>query len=284
MILPSRTQQKSITNPSLILGKYSYSLLPCCPRQSITRIIYVLEGRPGHGVSVAGLAREASLLEDSFCAGLECRELARAEIRLKVSEQAWAKSEAGKQIVRNLLPGEIPKHRPQFIFLMEADPMVYGEKFVCTVFKEYMPTLAVCVIAKHVEEDHRFEKLPVLFSEVEVMIFGIIFDKLLEGARAVGAIVAQHGKRDKMKTEAFTDKIRCHFTPGQCVIGKIPERLFALSGLVNGLDGCIPVMHINQKSVIGTKCELTFEFKVAMGKDLLKIVGSGYHVSSSLSA
>ena len=284
MILPARTQQKSITNPSLILGKYSYSLLPCCPRQSITRIIYVLEGWPGHGVSVAGLAREASLLEDGVRTGLDCRELARAEIRLKVSEQARVKSEAGKQIVRDLLAGEIPKHGPQFIFFVETDPMIYSEKFVGSFFKEYVPTLAVCVIAKHVEEDHRFEQLPVLLGKVEVMIFGIIFNKLLEGARAVGAIAAQDSKWDKMKTEAFTDKIRCHLTPSQCVIRKIPKGLFALSGFVNRLDGCILVMHINKKSVIGAKCELTFEFKVARCKDLLKIAGSGYHVSSSLSA
>ena len=209
-------------------------------------------------------------MEDQFRTRLECRDLARAEIRLKVSEQARAEGEAGKQVVRDLLPGEIPKHGPQFIFLMEADPMIYGEKFVCTIFKEYVPTLAVCVIAKHVEEDHRFEKLPVLLGEVEVMIFGIVFDKLLEGARAIGSIVAQHGKRDKMKTEAFTDKIRCHFTPGQCVIRKIPKGLFALGGLINRLDGCILVTHINKKSVIGTKCELTFEFKVAMCKCIFK--------------
>ena len=209
-------------------------------------------------------------MDDRFCTRLECRDLARAEIRLKVSEQARAESEAGKQVVRDLLPGEIPKHGPQFIFLMEADAMIDGEKFVCIFFKEYVPTLAVCVIAKHVEEDHRFEKLPVLLGEVEVMIFGIIFDKLLEGTRAIGSIVAQHGKRDKMKTEAFTDKIRCHFTPGQCVLWKIPKGLFALGGFVNRLDGCILVMHINKKSVIGTKCELTFEFKVAMRKSIFK--------------
>lgn len=233
-------------------------------------IIFVLEGWPGHGVSVAGLAGKASLLEEGLRTCLECRELARAEIRLKVSEQARAWTEAGEQIVRDGLPGEIPKHGPQFIFLVEADAMIYGEEFVGILFKEYVPTLAVCVIAEHVEEDHRFEKLPVILGEVEVMIFGIVFDKLLEGARTVGAIVAQHGERDQVKTETLTNKIRSHFTPGQCVIGKIPKGLFALSGLINRLDGCILVVHINKKSVIGAKCELTFELKVAMRKCIFK--------------
>ena len=48
----------------------------------------VSEWRPGRGVSVAGLAGEVSLLEDGVGAGSECRDLAWAEIRLKVSEQA----------------------------------------------------------------------------------------------------------------------------------------------------------------------------------------------------
>jgi len=50
----------------------------------------VSKGGPGHGVSVAGLAWEVSLLEDGFRTGFERGELARAEIRLKVSEQARA--------------------------------------------------------------------------------------------------------------------------------------------------------------------------------------------------
>ena len=223
-------------------------------------------------------------MKDDSRACLECREFAGAEIRLKVSEQAGAEVEAGKKLVRDLLPGEIPKHGPQFIFLVEADPMIYGEEFMCIFFKEYMPTLAVCIIAEHVEEDHGFEKLPIILGKVEVMIFGIVFNKLLKGTCAIGAIVAQHGKGDKVKTEAFTNKIRRHFTPSQCVIGKIPKGLFALGGFVNRLDGCILVMHINKKSVIGAKCELTFELKVPMRKNLLKIIGGSYHVSSSLSA
>ena len=51
---------------------------------------FVLEGWPGHGVSVAGLAGETSLFENGFRTGLECRKLARAQIRLKVREQARA--------------------------------------------------------------------------------------------------------------------------------------------------------------------------------------------------
>jgi len=170
------------------------------------------------------------------------------------------------------------------MLLVETDPMIYGEEFVGILFKEYVPTLAIGVIAKHVKEDNGFEKLSVILGEVEVMIFRIVFDELLEGARAIGAIVAQHGKGDKVKTETFTNKICRHFTSGKRVFGKIPEGLFALRGFVNRLDGCILVVHINKKSVIGAKRELTFEFKVAMRKDLLKMIGGGYHVSSSLSA
>lgn len=47
-------------------------------------------------------------MEDGLRTCLECRELARAEIRLKVSEQARAWTEAKEQIIRDGLPGEIP--------------------------------------------------------------------------------------------------------------------------------------------------------------------------------
>lgn len=235
-------------------------------------------------MSVAWLAGEVSLLEYRFCAGLQSGDLARAEIRSKVSQQARAKREAGEQILRYLLPTEIPKHSPQFVVLVEADPMIYGEEFVRTLFKEDVPAFAIRVITEQVEEHDGLEELTVVCSEVEVVIFDVIFDELLERPRAVGTVVAQDRERDKVEAETFADKICRHFTSRQRVLGEIPKRLLAFAGLVNSLNGCVLMVDFSKEGVVRAKRELTFEFKVAERKNLFKIFGGCYHVSSSLSA
>ena len=75
--------------------------------------------------------------------------------------------------------------------------MIYGEEFMRIFFKEDVPSLAVCVIAKHIKEDNGFEQLPVILSEVEVVIFEIIFNELLEGTCPVGTVVAEDRSFDR---------------------------------------------------------------------------------------
>jgi hypothetical protein len=81
---------------------------------------------------------------------------------VKVSEQARAKSEAGKQIIRDLLPTEIPKHGPQFIVPRGSRCHDLWRRVCAYFFKEDVPTLAICVIAEHVEEDNGFESCSVV--------------------------------------------------------------------------------------------------------------------------
>ncbi len=142
--------------------------------------------------------------------------------------------------------------------------MIYGEEFVRILFKEDVPTFSIRVIAEEVEEDNGLEELLVVFGEVEVVIFGIVFNELLEGARAVGTVVAQHRERDKVKAEAFADEIRRHFTSGQRVFGEIPKRLLAFSGFVNSLNDAALMVDVNKKSVVRAKRDLTLEFKVTV--------------------
>jgi len=162
--------------------------------------------------------------------------------------------------------------------------MIYGEEFVRTLFEEDVPALAICVITEQVEEHDGFEELPVVYGEVEVVIFDVIFNELLERTRAVGTVVAQDRERDKVEAETFADEIRRHFTSRQRVFGEIPKRLLAFAGFVNSLNGAALIMDFNKEGVVRAKRELTFEFKVAERKNLLKVIGGCYHVSSSLSA
>jgi len=173
-------------------------------------------------VSVAGLAGEVSLCENGFRPGAERGDLARAEIRFKVSEQAGAESEAGEQVIRNLLPAEIPKHSPQFVVLVEANPVINGEEFMSAILKKDVPAFSIRVVAEQVEEDDGFEELPVIFGEVEVVIFEIVLDELLERPRAIRTVVAEDRERDKVKAETLADEIRGDFTSRQRVFGEVP--------------------------------------------------------------
>ena len=95
--------------------------------------------------------------------------------------------------------------------------MIYGEEFVRTLFEEDVPALAICVITEQVEEHDGFEELPVVYGEVEVVIFDVIFNELLERTRAVGTVVAveNYGAGDLLEIER-TDGKRAliSFKPG----------------------------------------------------------------------
>src|SRR5690606_14536462 len=115
-----------------------------------------LQRRPRHGAAVAGLAGEDFHFENRVGAGAEGGDFARAEIRLKVCEQAGGKREAGLQVIRNLLPSEIPQHGAEFVVFVKTDAMIDGKKFVRVVFKEDMTALAIGVVDEQVEERDGF--------------------------------------------------------------------------------------------------------------------------------
>jgi len=142
-------------------------------------------------------------------------------------------------------------------------------------------TLAVGIIDEQVEEYDRFEQQFVFRREVEVVIVGVVFDELLERARAVGTVFTQSSEWDDVKAERLADDVRGDLAQGKGVLFEIPERLLPARGFIHSGIDLILISDFNQEGVVRTERELTFDLKVAVLEDGLQ--GMGYHVSSSLS-
>ena len=78
------------------------------------------------------------------------------------------------------MPTKVPKHGPQFIVFVETNPMIDGVEFMRVILEEDVTAFSVGVVAEQVEEHDGFEELLISLGEVEVVIFGIVFDELLE--------------------------------------------------------------------------------------------------------
>src|SRR5689334_15958689 len=110
---------------------------------------------------------------------------------------------------------------------MKTNPVIDGIKVMGVILEEDVTALAVGVVAEQVEKHDRFKELPVFIAEVEVVIFGIIVDVLLQGASPVGTIITERGERNDTEAKRLTEEIGSNFAPCQRVLGEIPERLFA---------------------------------------------------------
>jgi hypothetical protein len=228
----------------------------------------LLEQRPDLRIVI--LEKEATIVFDSKDGTDSLREVLGEYMPLSLSralerrEQALDPGKRRKQVLRNLLPAEIPKHSPQFIVFVETDPVIDGIQFMRAALKEDMTAFSVGVITKQVEEHNRFEELFVFLAEAEVVIFGIVFDELLERTFSIRTIVAERGKRDDVKAKRLADAIRGDLAPCQRVLGEIPERLFAARRLIN--SRILPAFMINgdKERVIRAKGELAFEFIITM--------------------
>ncbi len=141
--------------------------------------------------------------------------------------------------------------------------MVYGVKFMRAILEENMTAFAIRIVAEPVEEHDGPEELLVGFGEIEVVIFGIVFDQLLERSRAVGTLLTQCGERDDVKAKMFAHKVRGNFPARERVLREIPKRLLAAQGLVNGTIFPAFMMDSNKKCVIRAKGELARDFIIA---------------------
>ena len=200
---------------------------------------------PREGTSVARLARESPTFENGFGSGTECGELTTAEIRLEICKQGGAQREAGEEFIGNLLPAEIPKHSPQFIIFVETNSVIDGKELVRAFLEEDVPTFAIRIITKQVEEDNGFEEFLVVLGKVKVVIFEVVLDILLERTRSMWTILTKRGEWHKVKTETLADNIRSDFALRQRVTGEIPERLLAARGFVDRWIGRILIMYLN---------------------------------------
>src|SRR5581483_9301922 len=161
-------------------------------------------------------------------------------------------------------------HRPQFMFLVKTNPVINRVEFVCAIFKENVTALAVGVVAQHIEKGDRLEALFIFVAEVEVMIFGIIFDVLLERAGTVRTVFAQSGERHDAQPERLTHQIRGDLALGQCVFGEIPQRLLAARGFIHSRISVAFIVNVNEEGVVRAEHELAFEFEFAVLKSNAK--------------
>ena len=148
------------------------------------------------------------------------------------------------------------------MFLVETDAVIDRIEFMRAVFKENVTAFAVGVVAEQVEKHNRLQQLFIFFAEIEVMIFGIVLDVLLERTGTVRTVGAQHGKRDKVKAQRLAGHVRGDLAQSQRALGKIPKRLLATRRFINSWIGFIFIMNVNQESVIRAQHELAFEFKL----------------------
>jgi hypothetical protein len=152
--------------------------------------------------------------------------------------------------------------------------MIDGEEVMSISLEENVTAFAVGVVDEQVKEGDGFEKQFFFGREGEVMMVGIVFDELLERARAVGAVLAQDGERDNVKAKLLADDIRGDLAQGKCAFFEIPERLFAARGFVNGGNGRVFVCDFNKEGVIRAERKLTFDLKVAFLEDFSQLLGS----------
>ena len=68
--------------------------------------------------------------------------------------------------------------------------MVDQPQFARLFLDDDMTAFAVSVVAQQVEKHNRFQAGLIFITEIEVVIIWIVFNKLLDRARAVGAIFA----------------------------------------------------------------------------------------------
>jgi hypothetical protein len=124
--------------------------------------------------------------------------------------------------------------------------------------------LRSALLARMIEENDGAKHFFFFHREVEVVMLDIVVNVLLQGAGAVGAILAIDGEGDDVKAERFAQVIGGDFAQGKRVIGKIPKRLLAFARLIHGLIGFTLMMHIHEEGVIAAKHELAFEFVFAV--------------------
>jgi hypothetical protein len=181
-----------------------------------------------------------------------------------------------EQFVGNRFTGKVPDHRPQFVILVEAQSVVNGPQLARRVEK-YVTALAVGVVDEQVEEHDGFEQGLIVVGEVEVVMIGIVLDELLERA-GTERPVAQNGEGDDAEAQRLADEVRGHLAQGEGVFFKIPKRLFAFAGFVNGLTGFPFVMNIYEKGVVRAERELSLEFDFAVLKRVLEWEVAGHGV------
>src|SRR4030067_3688086 len=108
---------------------------------------------------------------------------------------------------------------------MKAYPMIYRPQLVGLFLDQHVASFAICVIDQEIKQCHGIQSSPVGGFECKEMIFRIVFDKLLERARAVGCGFPEDGNRNEMKSEGFTDDEGGHFPSCKCGNRKIPQGL-----------------------------------------------------------
>lgn len=144
--------------------------------------------------------------------------------------------------------------------------MVDGVKVMRFVFKENMTAFAVGVVGEGVEEDDGAKLLFIFGREVEIVIFDIVFDVVLQRAGSVGTVIAIDSERDNVKAERLTQDVGGDFAQGEGVVGEVPERLFTFARFVDGFDRFAFVVYIHKEGVVAAEHELTTEVVLAIGE------------------
>src|SRR6266487_3183926 len=97
-----------------------------------------------------------------------------------------------------------------------------------------MTTFSICIVAEQVKEHNRFKELFIFLGETEVMIFEIIFNKLLKRTCAIRTVVTECGEWDNVKAKVLTYNVRGDFAPRERVLREIPPGSLTTRRFVHG--------------------------------------------------
>ena len=169
---------------------------------------------------------------------------------------------------RQRISREVPDHRAQLVFHVEAEPVV--DRPEATVGEEDMTALAIRVVGDDVEGREVAEHLVGLgiFSQGEVVLLGVFIDIELERARSERTVLSGHGGRDKLEADRVADD------PGRDLstpepTGKIPERPLTTLGLVDRLERLTVEGDLDEQRRVRAVGEAGLDGDLAESQDLV---------------
>ena len=92
---------------------------------------------------------------------------------------------------------------------------------------------------------------------------------------------AQRRQRDEVEAERLTDQVGGHLAVRQRVLRKIPQRLLAARGLVDGGQFLSLVIDRDEKGVVAAQHELALELELTALEGLFKIDGRIVHLETA---
>ena len=185
--------------------------------------------------------------------------------------------QVGEQPLLNGFSGELPDNSTQLVLMVEADTVVDGPHMRARRFPpptgnrkstmisiKTVAGLAVGVVDEIVEEGQTAQGRGVtgILAHIEIVYVRITLDEELDAARPPRP-VAQDSGGHEAPTEGLADDKGGGLALAEGARRKIPQRILAAAGFVDGRNLVLVVMNDCQKGVVGAVWQQSFLFDFA---------------------